>query len=208
MTATNPHPFANPLNQSRFRNYSYGQAPKEAKPFINKSTNPQELTVPDSTPYTEILARQNAANELTVPNQDIPYYDGPIPACGFLGNSPLFKLSDGSVIDMKKCKVVYDPNIRWKAQGYWNDPNATTKKPNEDKEWGKTETIESMLNNLGKPTDMNNDPNLSPESIRYWNKAKEESKKLEQNLTDEQKQLLDDLNAGKMFRLSKLIEEQ
>ena len=178
MTATNPHPFANPLNQSRFSNYSYGQASKEVRPFVNKTTNPKDLTVPDSTPYEEILARQNAANQLTVPNQDIPYYDGPVPAFGFLGNSALFKLSDGSVIDMKKYKVVYDPNIKWKAQGYWNDPNATTKKQDLDKEWGPTETIESLLNKTCNPDGTYNDPNLSPESIRYWKKAEEESKKL------------------------------
>lgn len=208
MTATNPHPLANPLNQSRFRNYAYGknQLP-QAKPFVQPSSNPKELTVPDSTPYGEILAKKNASSQLTVPNQDIPYYDGPIPAYGFLGNSSLLKLSDGCVLDLKKCKIVYDPNIKWKAQGYWNDPNAATNKQSSN-EWGKTETIESLLNNIGKPTDMNNDPNLSPESIKYWRKAREESQKLEQNLTDEQKDLLTSLNSGQLFPLSKLIDEQ
>ena len=208
MTATNPHPLANPLNQSRFRNFEYGQSQiQQVKPFVKSSSNPKELTVPDSTPYGDILAKQNAAKHLTVPNQDIPYYDGPIPAYGFLGNSSLLKLSDGCVLDLKKCKIVYDPNIKWKAQGYWNDPNAATNKQS-DKEWGKTETIESLLNNIGKPIDMNNDPNLSPESIRYWKKAREESQKLEQNLTDEQKDLLSALNSGEMFPLTKLIEEK
>ena len=207
MTTTNPHPFANPLNQSRFRNYEYGQnQSKQAKPFVRSTSNPKDLTVPDSTPYREILAKQNAASRLTVPNQDIPYYDGPIPASGFLGNSSLLKLSDGCILDLKKCKIVYDPNIKWKAQGYWNDPNSIMQKQS-DKEWEKTETIESLLSNIGKPIDMNNDPNLSPESIKYWKKAQEESKKLEQNLTDDQKNLLDALNSGKMFPLVKLIEE-
>ena len=82
------------------------------------------------------------------------------------------------------------------------------KKTEDEKEWGPTETIESMLNNIGKPTDMNNDPNLSPESIRYWKKAEEESKKMEQNLTDEQKSLLADLQSGKLCTLSRLVEEK
>ena len=206
MTVINPHPLANPLNQSRFRNYEYGQK-NQSKQTVKTISNPNKLTVPDSTPYNEILARQNSANQLTVPNSDIPYYNGPIPARGFLGNSSLLKLSDGCILDLKKCKIVYDPNIKWKAQGYWNDPNAVTNRQS-DKEWEKTESIESMLNNIGKPTDMNNDPNLSPESIKYWKKAREESQKLEQNLTDEQKALLTSLNSGQMFPLSKLIDEK
>ena len=208
MTATNPHPLANPLNQGRFRNYSYGQASTSQKPALRTVSNPKELTVPDSTPYGDILARQNASSKLTILNQDIPYYNGPIPMAGFLGNSPLMQLSDGTVLDLKKCKVVYDPNTKWKAQGYWNDPNGIVKKTEDKKEWGPTETIESMLNNIGKPTDMNNDPSLSPESIRYWKKAEEESKKMEQNLTDEQKSLLADLQSGKLCTLSRLVEEK
>ena len=206
MTATNPHPLANPLNQGRFRNYAHWQKPVEVKPFLNTKSSPKELTVPDPTPYAELLAKQNA--RLTVPNQDIPYYDGPIPASGFLGESPLFKLSDGSVVDLKTCKIVFDPSLKWRAKGYWNDPSSTTEEPVSSKEWGPTETIESMLNRIGKPDGTYEDPNLSPDSIRYWKMAEEESKKLEQNLTDEQKSLLADLQAGKMFTPSRLVEER
>ena len=65
-----------------------------------------------------------------------------------------------------------------------------------------------MLNRVGKPDGTYNDPNLDPKSIAYWNKANEESKKLEQNLTDDQKQLLADLQAGKIFPLTKLVDEK
>ena len=209
MTATNPHPLANPLNQSRFRNFEFGQSTKQNSfSRINTSSDSKELTVPDPIPFSnDSYINANPYSRLTVPNSDILYYDGPIPTSGFLGQSPLFKLADGSVIDMKNCKIIYDPNTKWKAQGYWNDPNLEIKKPEDDKEWGKTETIESMLNKIDK-NGVYEDPNLSPESIRYWNKAKEESQKLEQNLTDEQKQLLLALNSGQMFPLSKLIEEK
>lgn len=64
-----------------------------------------------------------------------------------------------------------------------------------------------MLNRVGKPDGTHYDPNLDPKSIEYWKRADEESKKLEQNLTDEQKQLLDDLHAGKMFPMPKLVDE-
>ena len=203
MTATNPHPFANPLNQSRFRNYAYGQPTQQNEFSLNRSNNPRDLTVPDARPYNP-----NAAAKLTVPNQDIPYFNEAVPARGFLGDSSLFKLSDGCVLDLKKCRVVFDPNKKWKDKGYWNNPNAEVEKPQLDNEWGPTESIESMLNRVGKPDRTYNDPNLDPKSIAYWNKANEESKKLEQNLTDEQKQLLADLQAGKMFPLTKLVDEK
>ena len=77
-------------------------------------------------PYSEVIASQQ--RQLTVPNSDIPYYNGPIPARGFLGNSPLFKLSDGSILDLKKCRVIYDPNKQWQDKGYWNDPCGTVEK--------------------------------------------------------------------------------
>ena len=64
-----------------------------------------------------------------------------------------------------------------------------------------------MLNRVGKPDGTYYDPNLDSKSIEYWKRADEESKKLEQNLTDEQKQLLCDLHAGKMFPMPKLVEE-
>lgn len=204
MTATNPHPLANPLNQSRFKNYAYGQSQASSSVMFTKVSCAKELTVPEAKTYDSTAAEQQ--RQLTVPNQDIPYYNGPIPASGFLGQTTLFKLADGSILDMKKYKIVFDPSKKWRAQGYWNDPNSEVSKPHCNMEWGKTESIESMLANVGKPSVVD-DPNLSPESIAYWKKADEESKKLEQNLTDEQKQLLDALHAGKLFKLSKLVEE-
>ena len=173
---------------------------------ISRSVNPKDLTVPDSTPYSEVIASQQQS-QLTVPNSDIPYYNGPVPASGFLGQSSLFKLSDGSVLDLKKCKVVFDPNKKWQDKGYWNDPNSNVEKPQTSNEWSPTETIESMLNRVGKPDGTYYDPNLDPASIAYWQRADEESKKLEQNLTDEQKKLIDLLHAGKLFPLTKLVDE-
>ena len=80
-------------------------------------------------------------------------------------------------------------------------------KPQTSNEWGPTETIESMLNRIGKPDGAYYDPNLDSKSIEYWKRADEESKKLEQNLTDEQKKLIDLLHDGKLFHLTKLVDE-
>lgn len=172
--------------------------------MISHRENASSLEVPQPKPYNPM---QNSKN-LEVPNQDIPYYDRPVPIYGFIGNSSLFKLADGTLLDLKSCKIIYDPSTKWFAKGYWNDPNAEIKRPSAETEWGANETIESMLARIGtQPDGTYNDPNLSPESIRYWKKAKEESEKLEQNMTDEQKKLLDDLKSGKMFPMSRLVEE-
>ena len=205
MTATNPHPLANPLNHGRYASYEFYN-PK-AKPFLNKTSDPKSLTVPDAKPYDPNIGRQP---NLTVPNQDVPYFNGPIPATGpgFIKDSPLFKLMDGSVIDLKTHKIVYDPNKKFKAHRYWNDPNGRIDQPIGANDWGKTETIESLMAKVDNGDGTFADPNLDPDSIRYWKKANEESKKLAQTLTDEQKTLLDQLQSGQMFPLSKLVDEK
>ena len=222
MTATNPHPLANPLNQSRFRNYMYGQKLADAKPFLKVSSNPNELTVPDARPFGTIWTDGNSTSfeyaskpsQLEVPNSDIPYFNGPIPmhgqlpTNGFIGESPLFKLLDGSIVDLKMHKVVYDPSKNWKANGYWSNPNEEVKRQNDSDEWKQDVTIEQMVAGVYKPNAGSYDPNLSPESVEYWKRANEESKKLEQNLTNEQKKLLDDLHSGKIFPLSRLEDEK
>ena len=100
-----------------------------------------------------------------------------------------------------------DPNKKWQDKGYWNDPNSSIEKPKLSNEWGQTESIESLMNRIDNPNAAPYDPNLDPASIAYWQKASEESKKLEQNMTDEQKKLIDQLQSGKLFPLSKLVDE-
>lgn len=107
---------------------------------------------------------------------------------------------------MKACKIVLDPSKNWKAQGYWSNPEKSISRQGIG-DWGKVESLDEILAQATSPNSGFSDPNLSPESIRYWQKAEEESKKLVQNLTDEQKGLLADLQAGKMFPLSKLEDE-
>ena len=125
---------------------------------------------------------------------------------GFIGNSSLFVLYDGSVLDLKTHKIVLDPNKKFKAAGYWNDPSFDASKPY-DTEWSKTESIGSLLAQY-EASDGHYDPNLSPESIRYWKRAQEESKKLEQSMTDEQKLLMQQLNSEQFFPMTRLKDEQ
>ena len=200
MTATNPHPFANPLNRQRYAAYEKTCL----KPYIHPCSDPSKLSVPQSSmTYEQIVEQQKS---LTVPDSASNSTSNNAYAFGFLGNSSLFMLHDGSVIDLKTHKIVLDPNVKFKAAGYWNNPNKDISRHSEV-EWGKTPSIESLLADCGSYNG-NYDPNLSPESIKYWKLAKEESKKLEQNMTDEQKKLLKDLESEQFFPMSKLKLEQ
>lgn len=200
MTATNPHPLANPLNRQRYTMY---EMQKPMKP-ISHCNDPSKLEVPQSSvTYEQALEMQKS---LTVP-YSAPDDLGATKPCsfGFIGKSSLFMLHDGSVLDLKSHKIVLDPNIKFKAAGYWNDPNETTTTPYES-EWHKPETLESLLASYDDQNG-NYDPNLSPESIRYWKKAQEESKKLEQNMTDEQKDLIKKLESGEFFPMTRLEDD-
>lgn len=193
MTATNPSPFANPFTQHR---------PYAGSPAITHTHDAKNLHVPDTTPCTGSIG----ASRLTVPNQDVPCSSAPACGHGFIGSTSLFKLMDGSIVDFKTGKIVLDPNKKFRDAGYWNDPNACTAQAAGLGTWGKSDTIESLMSKIGDDGRVE-DPNLSPESIAYWSRARAEAEKCINSMTDEQKQLLDDLDAGKILRLSRLVEE-
>ena len=201
MTATNPHPLANPLNHARYAAY---EMQNTRKPGITHSKDASKLEVPQSTmSYEDVV---NMQNSLTVPYSALDDIgSSALRTAGFIGKSSLFMLYDGSVLDLKTHKIVLDPNKKFKLSGYWNDPNETITQ-NSSQEWGKTDTIESLLAHKERSGDIY-DPNLSPESIRYWQRAKEESKKLVQNMTDEQKELMKDLENEKFFPKTRLVDE-
>lgn len=204
MTATNPHPLANPYNTRRFGNFNIDRAVQ--KSYINTSRNPKTLGVPQSTmSYDEIIERQRS---LTVPYQDDLPDGDTTGGMGFIGNTSLFRLGDSSIIDLKTCKIVYDPNEKFKKQGYWRDPNEQSKQNTKNNnDWEMTPSIEQLIQTIDKSDQQICDPNLSEYDIKYWQKVKEESKKLEQSLTDEQKQLLTKLNNGEIFPLSRLTDD-
>lgn len=60
-----------------------------------------------------------------------------------------------------------------------------------NKDWERTENIADILNNLNSGNNLKFfDSNLSKLDIEYWNHANKESKRLEDNMTDAQKELL------------------
>lgn len=199
MTATNPHPLANPLNRQRYTAY---EMTKPSKP-LSHCNDPSKLIVPQSTmSYEQVIEQQKS---LTVPYSAPDDIGASSCSFGFLGSSSLFMLHDGSVLDLKTHKIVLDPNIKFKANGYWSNPSKDISK-HYDAEWQNTPTIESLLADYNA-SNGNYDPNLSPESIKYWKRAQEESKKLEQNMTYEQKKLMKELETEQFFPMSKLKEE-
>lgn len=201
MTVQNLNPFANAFNTRKFGNFNVNKA--ESQSYIKIIKNPNDLTVPDSViSHDDIIKYQQ---QLTVPNQDIPYNSNIQSGNGFIGNSTLFKLSDGSIIDFKTKRVI---RAAYDNSQYWNDPDSKIKDLNFDtnNSWEKTPAIEDLINSINK-TSIQTNNELSEADIRYWQIAYNETKRLEQNLTDEQKQLLNDLNSGKIFPLSRLEDD-
>ena len=83
------------------------------------------------------MAKREEQRNLTVP------YSAPddvhaISQFGFIGNTSFFKVHDGSVLDLKTHKIVLDPNAKFKASGYWSNPNETMEQKRLG-DWGKTE---------------------------------------------------------------------
>ena len=157
-------------------------------------------------PNGSFASNASPTNILTVPcSTPDDKYEMPSNSFGFIGDTSLFRLHDGSILDLKTHKVILDPNKNFKIQGYWNDPHSSMQKEH-TAEWGKIDSINSILAQY-EANDLQYDPNLSPESIKYWKTAQEESKKLEQNMTDEQKQLMQQLNSEQFFPMTRLKDE-
>lgn len=215
--AYSPNPLANPFNTRRYGNYSLN-------PFFNEKAaqqllgvnvgngNPKNLQVPnqDVPMYgtEEWEAKYNKQASLTVPNQDVPEGD----ICGrqgFIPGTNLFRCHDGTVVDFKTRKIVAEPG---QNPGYWGNPNERLQQGT-DSSWSDVNepTIEQMMSNLeryrGTAVSQKDclDSQLDPKSAAYWLKAREEAEKLQAEMTDSQKKMLDDFE--KHFPRSRLIDE-
>lgn len=201
VTATNPHPLANPLNQARYQNFAYGQNKQAFKPYLTHVHDAKSLHVPDAMPANPNLASSSSSN-LTVPNSDVPYFNGPVAAYGPLKQmqQTSIVLPDGSLFDFSSNKIV--DKQQHKPRGCWNDPNQTISMGH-DKSWqDKSPSIEQILADKSKEQDMS-----TPNDDAYFRYAKKMSKDMQDNMSSSQKQLLDDLESGNIMVLSKLVEE-
>lgn len=198
MTGSNLHPLANPFNTMKYTNFSIAKA--EANGYVKISRDPSKLTVPDTTiDFNQI---QQMQKQLTVPHKnEVPYGSESMASAGFCRDTSLFKCMDGTVLDVKSGKIVYSPN---KSKTFYGNPNQYINQCTTP-EWERTPTIDELLAKVDSyAKTQSSSYTLSKEDIQYWKIAEEESKKLEQSMTDEQKQLLKDLADGKIFTPSKL----
>ena len=213
MTTTCPNPLANPLNSRRFSNMGiqYGAA----QPWLRTSSDPSKLKVPDPTINFEIPNQDSTfgsmfgqqTNKLTVPNQDVPDYSSQN-YIGFIGNSSLFKLYDGTILDLEKHVVVKKPSQKaptghWSGSGRVIDANSLYNTPGLQRHPDDFQSVMTAIESGDMQAAVNVDSRIDP----YWKMVKEQSRKLVQNLTDKQKELLRQLDTEQFFPMSKLEEE-
>ena len=195
MTATCPHPLANPFNTQRFTNFNVVDACAG-----RYSKTGAAYAVPDSRlTYNDAIAMQ--AN-LHVPNQNIPLGDQ------LAGTSrieqDLMRCSDGTVIRISDGKILHTPAA---GDGCWAGSNRVIQQGFQ-KEW-KDEPLD--IEKLEQMSDaeldaLMYDVQLSPQDKQYWEYADRMAKKLCADMDIEQKILLAELSGLGFFK-SKLIDD-
>lgn len=129
---------------------------------------------------------------------------------GFLPGSSVFRLHDGTLLDFKTGRMLSRPG-RSERSGEWAAPRTLTYgDPNYGAAGSYGPTMEQMIANpelyMGKSAEEQRMASqLDPESARYWLTASREARKLEAQMTDEQKAAMAEFE--KHFPESRLIEE-
>lgn len=188
----NPYPTSNPYT-SRF--YGNNNVMWNQTGFKRCSQN---TPVPKSKPFT-MEAKQYWDN-VSVPNGEVV----PMGAEGNISmlpqfNDDLFQCPDGTLISKSTGKILRDNT---KNTDFPNSKMRTIGK-NIENTWDDRK-IYDFSSSRQKETEIG----LSKSDIEYAEISKRENEKLKNNMTDLQKQLLSDLESGKMLKLSKLTEEK
>jgi len=102
------------------------------------------------------------------------------------------------MLDIDTHSVICDPNQRFKDAGYWGDPNKKSRRREGESYWDDTQI------NTFEPDPMMQ--NLSPEDVKYNKFVQQKSKELSSSMSDEQKELLKDIESGKILKLTTLEE--
>ncbi len=178
----NPNPLVNPLNT---RMYSKGS-------FV-KNPNAE---VPDSSPFDP--SKIQSDDNLHTPNQigltDSVYGNR---GSGLDGNR-YFRCADGSILDLRTKRVVSHAELS-KDPTEWHSGTVERKYSSE---WNDREICslpDSRYTNTGESQ-------ISDEDKRYWDIAEKESRKMIDNMNDEQKRLLASLEHGEITRNSRLVD--
>ena len=177
-----PNPLANPLNT---RTYSTGS-------FVK---NP-DAKVPDSSPFDPSNGKVN--DNLHVPNQ-IGLNDSVYGNCGRpIDSNRYFRCADGTILDLKTQRIVSRSEML-KDPTEWGSDTLCRKC---SFDWNDSEIYSLPDSRYTK----DGDPRISDDDKRYWEMAEKESKKMMDNMNDEQKRLLASLEHGGITRKSRLVD--
>ena len=147
----------------------------------------------------EWVALHDRQKGLTVPDTaPDAMLGGTVASAGFVPGRPdLFVMHDGAVISFKTGRIVRPPAAR---------PDMINPSMPGQGEWGTTPSIEQLMSGTCISNgNTSEDPNIDEYSRKYWEKAAQEAKRLESEMTPEQKLYLRAFEAH--FPESRLIEE-
>ena len=124
--------------------------------------------------------------------------DGSAASAGFVPGRPdLFVMHDGAVISFKTGRIVRPPAAK---------PGAISPSLPGQGEWERTPSIEQLMSRMGgSGENAAEDPNIDEYSRKYWKKAAQEARKLEAEMTPEQKLRLKAFEAH--FPEPRLVDE-
>lgn len=189
----NPNPFANPFNTRLGpSNFTYNQCSQSYK--TNANIN-HSVKLPD--PIMLVDMHNAAQSNLTPPNQLDYARTGP--QIDRIALSMKYKNSyvdpNGTVYDLDTRKIIFQANDNH-GPNEWNTCKIISfENPNGD--WNNSE-IYRLDNNAP------NSLQIDAVSQQYWNQV-EQSKT--QEMTDLQKELMADLEAGKFVGVSRLVDD-
>ncbi len=198
-TGFSAHPLANPFNcrqQGNFNAVGFGLGRKSS---VRLDSN-AKLPDPKMPGEGEWIARPSS--ELEVPNQLGPELDGArLDTVGLAQQHPrLFTCLDGTMIDVKSQKVVYDPSKN-APPGHWNKcRDITSQSAAQTLGYGTWD--DSEINQLHSAHQSSDEVGVMSDasSAKYWQQQAASQKPM----TPEQEKLLAELEVGKLMKLSRL----
>ena len=127
----------------------------------------------------EWVALHDRQKGLTVPDTaPDAMLGGTVMSAGFVpGRLDLFVMHDGAVISFKTGRIIRPPTAK---------PDVISPTLPGQGEWGATPSIEQLMSGMGvSGGNTVEDPNIDEYSRKYWEKAAQEAKRLESEMTPE-----------------------
>lgn len=199
MTITNTgfsaSPFANPFNCRQIANYSLVGAGLGSKKSMMRLD--PKASLPNPKPYQ--------SSNLEVPNQlNASHYGSMIDVIGLQQAFPnLVACPDRTMIDIKSRKVIVDPNRSRCSSSEWAPTKIVSLFPEQNNDWNGASQSQSGCH---QPANKVGEKILDDkQSDKYWKSISDEHRKTA--MSDEQKQMLKDLENGNLMKLSRLEDE-